>query len=119
MVRDFCLSQSKIVVKTVKGSIEYVPNVINVSLVSGLLYIQILFFLILILRDALCSEIIYQIKYSHKMLSTKKTHFSFHQILAFATVVNLVQLDSVLLLPPQGFRPKSEIPRMYPSSSRG
>ena len=53
------------------------------------------------------------------MLSTEKTHFSFHQILAFATVVNLVQLDSVLLLPPQGFRPKSEIPRMYPSSSRG
>ena len=76
-------------------------------------------FLILILQDALCSEIIYQIKYSNKMLSTKKTHFSFHQILAFATVVNLVQLDSVLLLPPQGFRTKSEIPRMYPSSSRG
>ena len=42
------------------------------------------------------------------MLSTKKTHFSFHQILAFATVVNLVQLDSVLLLPPQGFRQKAK-----------
>lgn len=35
------------------------------------------------------------------MLSTKKTHFSFHQILAFATVVSLVQLDWVLSLPPK------------------
>ena len=29
------------------------------------------------------------------MLSTKKTHFSFHEILAFATAVNLVQLECV------------------------
>lgn len=55
------------------------------------------------------------------MLSTKKAHFSFHQILAFATVVNLVQLDCVALYYyclRKDFAFWAKSLRRHPSSSR-